>query len=248
MPSFDSRYHQQTVHEFVPLTDQGRRFSEQYVIRLGDVDSRGLLRLDGAARFLQDVATEDWSDTGIISDDTWVVRRTTLRLVEGARWPNYLDRIKLTTWCGGVGAAWAERRTNVDLDGTTTLEVAALWVPVSPSGHPVRVRDSFFEVYGQSARERKVSGRVRLTPVDETAELRPWPLRIADVDIVGHVNNAAVWQAVTELVTTPLAWVSVTHHQSLERDDKVTLASVPGALWLTVDGVVKVSVEYATTE
>ena len=73
--------------EFVPLTDQGRRFAEQYIIRLGDVDSRGLLRVDGAARFLQDVATDDWNDTGIETDDTWVVRRTTLRLVEGGRWP-----------------------------------------------------------------------------------------------------------------------------------------------------------------
>jgi hypothetical protein len=58
------------------------------------------------------------------------------------------------------------------------------------------------------------------------------------------VNNAAVWQAVSEVVAPPLSWVSVTHHQSLERDDDVTLASVPGAMWLIADGVVKVSVEY----
>jgi hypothetical protein len=45
-------------------------------------------------------------------------------------------------------------------------------------------------------------------------------------------------------VAPPLSWVSVTHHQSLERDDDVTLASVPGAMWLIADGVVKVSVEY----
>ncbi|MGA7834746.1 MAG: acyl-ACP thioesterase domain-containing protein [Acidimicrobiales bacterium] len=230
--------------EFVPLTDQGRRFAEQYIIRLGDVDMRGLLRLDGAARFLQDVATDDWSDTGVISDDTWVVRRTTMRFIEGARWPRYLDRVTLTTWCGGVGAAWAERRTNFDLGGERSLEAAAIWVPLNPSGHPVRVRESFFDVYGESARARKVSGRVSLTPVPDDATRAAWPLRHADFDILGHVNNAAVWQAVAELVTPPLEWVSVTHHQSLEREDEVTLASVPGAIWFVVDGVVKVSVEY----
>lgn len=230
--------------EFVPLTDQGRRFAEEYVIRLGDVDQSGLLRLDGAARFLQDVATDDWNDTGVTTEDTWVVRRTTLRLVEGARWPRYLDKVTLTTWCGGVGAAWAERRTNFDVDGRPALEAAGLWVPISPSGHPVRVREEFFEIYGQSSKSRKVSGRVSLSPVAEGATLRPWPLRVADIDIIGHVNNAAVWQAVTEMVTPPLAWVSVTHHQSLERDDEVTLASAPGALWLVVDGAVKVSVDY----
>ncbi|MGC2174732.1 MAG: acyl-ACP thioesterase domain-containing protein [Acidimicrobiales bacterium] len=230
--------------EFVPLTDQGRRFAEQYTIRLGDVDSRGLLRVDGAARFLQDVATDDWNDTGIETDDTWVVRRTTLRLVEGGRWPRYLDQVTMTTWAGGVGAAWAERRTNFDIDGQHSLEAAGLWVPISPSGHPVRVREMFFDVYGQSAKMRKVSGRVSLPPVADDAVLRPWPLRAADFDILGHVNNAAVWQAVSDVVAPPLSWVSVTHHQSLERDDDVTLASVPGAMWLIAAGVVKVSVEY----
>src|ERR1700691_4362185 len=160
MRSFARRYHQRIVLEFVPLTDQGRRFSEQYIIRRGDVDSRGLLRLDGAARFLQDVATDDWNDTGITSEDTFVVRRTTLRLVDGGTWPRYLDRVTTTTWCGGVGAAWAERRTNFDLDGETSLEAEALWVPVNPNGSPVRVNDSFFDVYGRFAKARKVSGRV----------------------------------------------------------------------------------------
>ncbi len=244
MRSFVRRYHQQTVLEFVPLTDQGRRFAEQYIIRLGDVDSQGLLRLDGAARFLQDVATDDWNDTGVESDVTWVVRRTSLRLVEGARWPRYLDRVTLTTWCGGVGAAWAERRTDFDVDGHRALEAAGLWVPINASGHPVRVRERFFEVYGQSAKSRRVPGRVTMPPVAGGATMRPWPLRYADFDILGHVNNAAVWQAVTEIVSPPPSWVSVTHHQSLERDDDVTLASVPGAMWLLVDGVIKVSVEY----
>ena len=103
--------------EFVPLTDEGRRYSEDYLIRLGDADENGLLRLDGVARLLQDVATDDWTDTGIATEDTWVVRRTQIRLVEGATWPRYLDRVTLTTWCGGWGAAWAERRTNVDIAG-----------------------------------------------------------------------------------------------------------------------------------
>jgi acyl-ACP thioesterase len=80
--------------------------------------------------------------------------------------------------------------------------------------------------------------------VAEGATRRAWPLREADLDIAGHVNNAAVWQAVSEVVPPPVRFVSVTHHQSLERDDDVVLASVPGALWLVVDGVIKVSATY----
>jgi acyl-ACP thioesterase len=234
------------VSEFVPLTNEGRRYSSEYLIRLGDADENGLLRVDGVARFLQDVATDDWSDTGITTSDTWVVRRTRIRLVEGARWPQYLDRVMLPTWCGGVGAAWAERRTNFDLDGVTSLEAEGLWVPVNPNGNPVRVSDYFFDVYGTSAKARKVSGRVETPPVAEGATFRPWTLREADFDIIGHVNNAAVWQAMSEVVRPPVRFVSVTHHQSIERDDDVVLASVPGSLWLVVEGVVKVSATYET--
>jgi hypothetical protein len=36
----------------------------------------------------------------------------------------------------------------------------------------------------------------------------------------------------------------VTHHQSIERDDNVVLASAPGSMWLVVEGVIKVSATY----
>jgi acyl-ACP thioesterase len=233
------------VQEFVPLTDQGRRFREDFLIRLGDVDDAGLLRLDGVARLLQDVATDDWNDTGVASSDVWVVRRTTIRLVEGARWPRYLDRVALTTWCGGAGPAWAERRTNLEFEGAGHLEAVALWVPIDPAGHPVRLRESFFAVYGDAVHARKVSGRISRPVVPDSAQRRAWPLRAADIDVVGHVNNAAVWQALSEVVAPPLHSVSLTHHSSIERDDVVTLASEPGSLWLIVDGSVRVSAQYS---
>ncbi len=233
-----------TVIEFVPLSDQGRRYQESFVVRLGDADNAGLLRLDAAARLLQDIATDDWVDTGVVSDDTWVVRRTAIRYLRSMRWPRYLDAVTLTTWCGGTGAAWAERRTNIVVGDALVLEAAALWVPIDRTGHPVRMRPNFFEIYGESARERKVSGRVSVPVIAEDAESRPWPLRRADLDIVGHVNNAAVWQAVSEVIPTPVASVSVIHHASIEAGDDVTFLCAPGELWLCVEGVVKVSAQY----
>jgi acyl-ACP thioesterase len=214
---------------------------------LSDADDEGLLRLDGVARYLQDVGTDDWIETSASSDIVWIVRRTSMRHVEGARWPRYLDDVTLTTWCGGAGAAWAERRTNFEFEGRLLLEVAALWVPTDVTGHPVRVRQEFFDVYGEACRERKISGRVTIPEIPDAAGYRAWPLRAADFDIVEHVNNAAVWLAVSEVLKAPLHYVSVTHHRALERDDQVTLADAPGRLWLLVDGAVRVSVVYAQT-
>jgi acyl-ACP thioesterase len=232
------------VPEFVPLSDRGRRFSEEFVVRLGDADERGLLRVDGVARILQDVATDDWNDTDVDDDDTWVVRRTSLRSVRGASWPRYLERMNVTTWCGGVGVAWAERRTSFEVDGSTVLEAVALWVPVDATGHPVRLRESFFHAYGESARDRKVSSRVTVDEVPVDATRQRWTLRTADVDMVGHVNNAALWQAVSEVIDVPVGGVSVTHHRSIERDDPVELVTAPGAVWLVVHDEVRVSAHF----
>ena len=230
--------------EFVPPPIKGRTYTIKVPVRLSDSGPDGLLRLDGIARFLQDVATDDWDDTGIVSDDTWVVRRTALRRVHGRAWPVINDRVSLTTWCGGVGAAWAERRTDLHVDGTLLIETASLWVPIDPSGHPVRIRESFSEVYGESLGGRKVSGRVTLSTPPGDAALHPWPLRHSDLDVIGHVNNAAVWQAVSEVVRVPVQSVEVIHHGPVEGGNEVVLAESPGALWLLVNGDVRVGIRY----
>ena len=54
-----------------------------------------------------------------------------------------------------------------------------------------------------------------------------------------------MWQAVTEVVTTPVSWVSVVHHGAVESGHDVQIAHAPGSLWLLVDGEVRVSAEYA---
>jgi len=233
------------MYEFVPPSNGVRIFSEEFNVRLGDADVTGQLRLDGVARFLQDVATDDWDDTGIESTDTWVVRRTSLRIAEGGRWPRYKERVTLSTWCAGVGAAWAERRTDVLIGSRRLLEAEAIWVPIDQTGYPVRVRTSFFDVYGEAVRARKISGRVASPLVDDHALRRPWPLRRADLDIVGHVNNAAVWEAVTEVVTSPVTQVTVIHHGPIESGHDVTLLHAQGAMWLDVDGKVAVSATYS---
>ncbi len=213
------------------------------IVRLSDASPSGDLRLDGVARFLQDVATEDWEDTQIQSDYVWVVRRAVVRRVQGS-WPRMNDRLELTTWCSGVGAAWAERRTDITSGGATVLAAAVLWVPVDASGHPVRIQPQFMDVYGESVQGRRVSGRVILREPPPDAKSRPWPLRRADLDVVGHVNNAAVWQAVSELVDVPVSEVEVIHHGPVESGHDVRLAHVPGAMWLLVDDQVRVAVDY----
>jgi acyl-ACP thioesterase len=196
------------------------------------------------ARYLQDVATDDWSDSGLDPDETWVVRRTVVRVADGGRWPVLGDLVAITTWCGGIGPAWAERRTDLEVDGGLTVETVALWIPLDASGRPVRLGPAFHAVYGEAAGGRRVSERVPTAPPVTEAERRPWPIRRADLDIVGHVNNAAVWAAVTEVAGGPVASAALTHHRPVEDGQAVTLVTEPGRMWLMTDAVVRVSAEF----
>lgn len=210
-------------------------------MRLGDAGTDSRLRVDGLARFLQDVASDDSADSGVSSDDIWVARRTAWRHVTGAPWPLIGDRVTLTTWCGGIGAAWAERRTDVEVAGVTSLEAASLWVPIGPEGRPRRIRPEFVDLYGSAAGGRRVAGRVASSPVDPAARRRRWEVRRSDLDVIGHVNNAAVWCAVAEVAPSAVRSASLTHHGALEFGEDVVLATSALSLWLCVGEEVRVS-------
>lgn len=219
---------------------EGRRFSARRLVRLSDCGPDGFLRPDGLARYLQDVATDDWDDTGIDSTDTWLARRTSFRVVQGASWPRLGDDVELTTWCSGSGAAWAERRTDVASGGGVVIQTVALWVPVGPSGRPVRVGPAFYDVYGASA-HRRIPGRIDRSEPGPGAKRRPWPLRRTDLDVVGHVNNAALWSPLVEVVSDPVRYGSVAYLGPVEFGDEVALLFEDDRWWLTVDQLVRVA-------
>jgi acyl-ACP thioesterase len=231
--------------ELVPRPVRGRRYTHQRRVRVSDAGLEGALRLDGLARYLQDVATDDWAAAGMSPDEIWVVRRTAVQVAAGGRWPALGEDVALTTWCGGTGPAWAERRTDLEVDGALMIETVALWVPLDPSGRPARIGDKFYEVYGEAAGGRRVSGRVPAAPVLTRATAQPWPIRRADFDVVGHVNNAALWAAVTEVVKGPLASAALTHYGPLEVGHAVTLWTEPGRMCLMTDNETRVSAEYS---
>jgi len=230
--------------EFLPLPPVGRRFTGGQPVRLGDTDPLGRLRPDAVARYLHDVANDDWDDTDVDTGDMWVLRRTAMRLGPGGRWPTLGEHVAATTWCTGIGAAWAERRTDLSVNGTVLVETAGLWVPLDGTGRPRRIHPEFKRIYGESAQGRKVSGRVDLPDVPTGAIARPWPLRRVDLDVAGHVNNAASWTALVEVAEAPVSTAVLIHHGPIEWGDDVTLVTVAGQLWLLANGQVRVSGRY----
>lgn len=190
----------------VAVAAGGRVFRSSSRVRLGDVAPDGHARLDAVVRWLQDVARDDSREVGHAdgAGETWVVRSTELWI---QRMPSFDEEIELATFCGGVGARWAERRTSIRTPGGGAVEAASLWVCVDrETGRPRRLPDAFHEIWAPAAGGRKVSARRRLpdAPSSPAAEWRAWPMRRADFDMLAHANNAALWAAVDDEATRRL--------------------------------------------
>jgi acyl-ACP thioesterase len=226
---------------------RSRVFEAGRPVRLGDADEHGRLRLDALARHLQDVATDDSNDSGMSAEPVfWVVRRAAMTI---ERWPRYLERVTYRTFCAGAGPRWAERRTSGRGDGGGHLEAAVLWAAVdAASGRLALLSDRFHQIWGKDARQ--VSARLlhRLPPAG--AASRPWAIRATDLDVVGHVNNAAYWQAIEDELARclpgriPVA-AECEHRLPMDLGDQVRVVSeVEGGtlrFWLVGDGGIHAS-------
>jgi acyl-ACP thioesterase len=183
----------------VPPPDTGRVFRGGRRVRLADADPSARLRLDACARYLQDIGNDDTADSGIDDEaTTWVVRRAVIDVHTPPRWREWLD---LATWCGGTGGRWAERRMSMVGEAGGHIEVSTLWIHVDvATGAPLRLPDAFLDIYGAAAGGRKVTTRLWLGDPPVGAAAEPWAVRAVDIDLLGHVNNAAYWAAVEQQI------------------------------------------------
>ncbi len=228
--------------EFADPPAGARIFTEPMRPSLGDCAPAGRIRLDGLARWLQDVAYADVEDAGLAAHAYWVLRRT--RIVV-SRWPQFAEWFTVRTFCTGLGRMWAERRTTIcpQSDGAPpaapVVEAAAIWVHLdAASRRPMPFTPEEIEAYGAAAAIRRVSAKLRHpTPPPEVAR-STWSFRAAECDIAGHINNAAYWAPVEEellrtpeSVSSPLA-AEMEFRAGAQPGEKLVLAE--GAMrWIT---------------
>jgi acyl-ACP thioesterase len=229
----------------VPPPLSGRTFRSSRRVRLSDRDADGRLRLDAVLRYLQDLAGDDVDETGWgAPEHLWVVRRVRIDVLT----PLVDDiEVELATWCSGTAAVAAGRRMSLAGDRGGKIEVDSVWIHLGRDARPARIEG--FGVYAATAGGRSVSTRLDLPEPPPNASRTPWPLRVTDVDLLGHVNNAAYWHAVEQCLQRagpnrrrPLR-ACLDHRHALDLDDEVELAEVADrrrlAVAFSVDGVAK---------
>jgi acyl-ACP thioesterase len=185
----------------------GRVYATRRIVRSTDVTPSGRLRLDALARYLQTAAEDDVAAAGLAEPVVWLVRRCAVQI---AALPVMGERVWIRTFCSGTGPRWAERTTTLArLDGQPLVQATAVWAAVSRAdGRPVPLSADFAAIYGPSAAGRVASVRLSHPRPGGTtiagngaagsAPPRDWPLRAADFDTAGHVNNAVHWAVVED--------------------------------------------------
>lgn len=243
----------------VERPSHGRTFTVDRRVRLGDVTPDGRLRLDAIARYCQDTSNDDTRAVDLPGAMSWVVRRTVIDVIRPAHWD---EVVAVTTWAGGLGRRWAERRLDLvgvpgavrsrDLPAAgrvrepADIRVATLWIHLDPTnGRPRNLSEAFLEHYAEAAGDRIVSAK-RVLPIEvpADAERSPWPVRHTDLDTLGHVNNANYLSVAEEFLPTewgegPLR-VVVDYGAGVPIGAEVEIAHVTSVdrldLWWVVDG------------
>jgi acyl-ACP thioesterase len=217
-----------------------RRFRSRRTIGLSDVDVAGRLRLDAVAQYLQDIASDDTMDAGWAPDSHfWVVRKTELEVVTPFRDDH---TVEIETWASGIAAAAASRRYTLRGARGGHIEAESVWIHLDADLRPLRLGERFLSVYGESAADGpRPSTRLTL-PAPGVAPSREWPLRVTDIDRLGHVNNAAYYEPLEEVWAGRLAGrlrVVLEYRQPIDLGEHVELAVEGDAIWLVVGDEVR---------
>jgi len=234
--------------EFVAPPAGGRVFAHPVAAGLADVAPSGRARLDAIARWLQDAALADVVDSGLDRGGVWVLRR--LRMcVE--RFPRFGAALRVETFCSGVGALVAERRSTVLDPAGAAVEAVALWVHLDPGGaHPRPLPAGFEAVYGPSAAGRRVRARLRHASAPPPGvPVAPWRFRAADLDLAGHVNNAVYWQVLEEELvpagSEPARIDAEIEHRAAADAGDAQVAAAHGMHWVSAGDEVVATIRVA---
>lgn len=179
-----------------------QRHTVRYRVRFDEAGADGNLRPSGLLRYAQDLAWQHSEAAGFDRDwyasrgTYWLVRLAALRIAADVPYGASLDS---STEVTGWRRVWARRHTVFRLDdGTVAADADTDWVLLTTEGRPARIPDEISRHFAPDAIYRPDS--VRLSQKPPACDRIEVTVRAADVDPLGHLNNAAYLDVIDEAV------------------------------------------------
>ena len=208
-------------------------FDRQWPLRVADIDRTGRLRLDAAARHIQDIGQDQLREMGYeTTHPLWIVRRTMIDLIRPIE---FQDTLRLRRWCSGTSNRWCEMRVRIDgRRGDGLLESEAFWININRDTQmPARIADDFLAGLQRTTDVDRLRWKAYLEPDsrENAAEIHEYPVRVTDIDLFDHMNNSVYWSVVEdylagypELLRAPLR-VTLEHEAPVALGDKLEIIS-----------------------
>ena len=183
----------------VELPGSGYVYQTSWRLGTFDIDEHMTLRLDGVARYIQEVGAEHLADAGLAEvHPHWIVLRTVIDVLEPIELPS---DITFRRWCAALSTRWCSMRVQLEGSEGGRIETEGFWICVNKDTlTPSRLVDECVARFGSTTDNHRLKWRTWLTePVADGAET-PFPLRRTDIDPFEHVNNTIYWHGVHEIL------------------------------------------------
>ncbi|OZD61914.1 acyl-ACP thioesterase domain-containing protein [Rhodococcus sp. 06-1460-1B] len=220
--------HPPSVEYVLPDIPHGAEvFAANYRIRTSDVDPAMRLRLDGVARFVQDISADMIEASAFCeSDPFWILRRTIIDVVEPATWPG---DVEVQRWCSATSSRWVNMRQrlvgvpevapfNTQTRTPGLIETESFCIKIDGSGRLSRISEEALAQMSESVSNNRLRWRAMNTDPVPPASIDDgtFTLRASDIDPFAHMNNTVYWQAIENVLRSRSDLTSVPHRIVVE--------------------------------
>ncbi len=188
-----------------PVEGIDNGYATSYRVRFDEAGADGRIRTSGLLRYAADIAWRHSEDLGF--DRTWYTERGRWWVVRSvdleALAPITMGTsLRLATAVVGHRKIWARRRGEFRLpDGTLAALAVTDWVIVDERGRILRIPLDFGDAFPNPELGDEII-RVPATEVPADAVRLELPVRMQDLDPMGHVNNAVYLDWIEEAIAS----------------------------------------------
>ncbi|CAM4401024.1 Acyl-ACP thioesterase [Mycobacterium basiliense] len=183
----------------VELPPSGYVYQTGWRLATTDIDAHMRLRLDGVARYIQEVGAEHLADAQLADvHPHWIVLRTVIDVIEPIELPS---DITFRRWCAALSTRWCNMRVQLEGSAGGRIETEGFWLCVNKDTlTPSRLTEDCVARFGSTTDNHRLKWRRWLSePIINGHQIR-FPLRRTDIDPFEHVNNTIYWHGVLEAV------------------------------------------------
>ncbi|MBX9641181.1 MAG: acyl-[acyl-carrier-protein] thioesterase [Mycobacteriaceae bacterium] len=192
-------HHPELNAPLVPVPDEGYVYQTHWQMATSDINEHRRLRLDGVARYIQEVGAQHLADAELAEvHPHWLVLRTVIDVLEPIEIPS---EITFRRWCAGLSSRWCDMRVQLEGDQGGRIETQGFWICMNKDTlTPSRLTDYCVERFGSTTDNHRLKWRPWVTEHVQAGTDTAFPLRRTDIDLFEHVNNTIYWHGVHEIL------------------------------------------------